>query len=285
MAHSTLVSTGQLAAHLTDWAVVDCRWDLQDAAWGPAAYRAGHVPGAVHAALDADLAGPKTGVGGRHPIPSVEALEALFGRLGIGRGTQVAVYDQDIGMFAGRLWWMLRYLGHEEVALVDGGWAKWAREGRPARTGDEHRPAATFDAAVRPDMRAGIDEVSQRAGDPGWLIVDARSPERFEGHVEPIDRAAGHIPGAVNHPFRTNASEDGTLLPADVLRDRFATLLGGRDPERVVMYCGSGVTACHNLLAMAHAGLPGARLFPGSWSEWSIDPARPVETGLARSRR
>ena len=285
MAHSTLVSTGELAAHLTDWAVVDCRWDLQDAAWGPAAYRAGHIPGAVHAALDADLAGPKTGVGGRHPIPPVEALEALFSRLGIGPGTQVAVYDQDIGMFAARLWWMLRYLGHDEVALVDGGWATWTREGRPSRTGDEPRAGATFHAAVRPGMRASLNEVAQRTGDADWLLVDARAPERFEGRVEPIDRAAGHIPGAVDHHFRTNAAEDGTLLPAAVLRERFARLLGGRDPERVVMYCGSGVTACHNLLAMERAGLPGARLFPGSWSEWSLDPSRPVETGPARIRR
>jgi len=284
MAHTTLVSTEQLAAHLTDWAVVDCRWNLQDPVWGPASYREGHIPGAVHAALDADLAGPKTGGGGRHPIPSADALEAQFGRLGIGRGTQVAVYDQDIGMFASRLWWMLRYAGHDAVALVDGGWARWSREGRPAGTGTERRSVCTFRGNVRPEMRAGLDEVERRTGDADWLIVDARAPERFEGRSEPIDRAAGHIPGAVNHHFRTNASEDGVLLPPDVLRQRYASLADGRDPKQVVMYCGSGVTACHNLLAMEHAGLPGARLFPGSWSEWSADPARPVETGPAKPR-
>jgi len=284
MSYSTIVSTAQVAAHLSDWAIVDCRWDLQDAAWGPSSYQLGHIPGAVHARLDADLAGPKTGVGGRHPIPSMESLEALFGRLGIGAGTQVAVYDQDIGMFASRLWWMLRYAGHDAVAVVDGGWAKWHREGRPAASDDERRRPATFHATVRPDMRVGLEDVERLVGHTDALLVDARAAERFEGRNEPIDRTAGHIPGAVNHPYRGNASGDGVFLPASVLRDRFTHLVDGRDTGRVVMYCGSGVTACHNLLAMELAGLPGARLFPGSWSEWSADPARPVETGPAKPR-
>ncbi len=284
MPYSTLVSTAQVAAHLGDWAIVDCRWDLQQASWGPSSYERGHIPGAAYARLDADLAGPRTGVGGRHPIPSIEALEALFGRLGIGAGTQVAVYDQDIGMFASRLWWMLRYAGHDAVAVVDGGWAKWHREARPAVNGVERRRPATFHATARTDMRVALDEVERLAGDAGWLLVDARAAERFEGRTEPIDRAAGHIPGAVNHPYRGNASGEGVFLPPAMLRDRLTRTTAGRDPAHVVMYCGSGVTACHNLLAMELAGLPGGRLFPGSWSEWSADPARPVETGPARPR-
>ena len=182
-------------------------------------------------------------------------------------------------MYASRLWWLLRYAGHDAVALLDGGWAKWLREGRPTRSGEETRTPTTFVAAPRPEMRVGVDEVVSHVNDPATLLVDARAPERYEGRTEPIDRVPGHIPGAVNHHYKSNALDDSTFLPPDVLRDRFTRLLDGRDPSQAVMYCGSGVTACHNLLAMAHAGLPGARLYPGSWSEWSADPARPVEKG------
>jgi thiosulfate/3-mercaptopyruvate sulfurtransferase len=278
---TTLVATDTLASHLDDdrWAVVDCRHDLQNENWGRDQYVSSHIPGAVHASLNADLAGPRTGSNGRHPLPSVEAFATTLGRLGIGSGTQVVVYDQDIGMYASRLWWMLRYMGHDAVAVLDGGWAKWTREGRPARAGEEQRRAVTFVPAPRPAMRVGVDEVASQLGLPQPLFVDARSPERYEGQTEPIDRVPGHIPGAVNRPFRANAGDAGTFLPPDALREQFARLLDGRTPEQSVMYCGSGVTACHNLLAMTHAGLPGARLYPGSWSEWSADPARPIEKG------
>ena len=276
---TTLISTDILASNLgAGWVVVDCRFDLQNEHWGREQYLAGHIPGAVYASLSHDLAGPKTGTNGRHPLPSIDDFSATLGRLGITSGTQVVTYDQDSGMYASRLWWMLRYLGHESVALLDGGFAKWQREARPTRSGEESRTPATFVPRPRPEMRMSVDEVVAHLGDSQTLLVDARAPERFEGRVEPIDRVPGHIPGAVNHHYKTNAADDSTFLPPQMLRDAFTRLLDGRDPSEAVMYCGSGVTACHNLLAMAHAGLPGARLYAGSWSEWSADPQRPVET-------
>ena len=278
----TVISTELLHAGLdTDWVIVDCRYDLQNEPWGREQYRVGHIPGAVYASLGEDLAGPRTGHNGRHPIPSVEALAATFGRLGIARDSQVVVYDQDSGSWASRLWWSLRYLGHDAVAMLDGGWAKWTREGRPTTSGEARRSATFFSAEPRPGMRAGVDEVVAALKDPALLLVDARAPERFEGRTEPIDRAAGHIPGAVNHFYQSNLADDGTMLPPEELRERFTRLLQGRDPAQAVMYCGSGVTACHNLIAMEQAGLPGARLYPGSWSEWSSDPTRPIEVGPA----
>jgi thiosulfate/3-mercaptopyruvate sulfurtransferase len=261
---------------------VDCRFDLQNDTWGADQYHAEHIPTAVYAHLSRDMSGPKSGTNGRHPLPSIDELARSFSQLGIGPGTQVVAYDQDVGMFAGRLWWMLRYLGHDAVAVLDGGWAKWVREGRPTTAGQETRPPGGFQAKPRPELVATLGEVETLVGQPGTLLVDARSPERFEGRSETLDRAAGHIPGAANHFFRQNAAADGTMLPADALRTSFDRLLGGRQPEQTVMYCGSGVTACHNLLAMEYAGLTGARLYPGSWSEWSADPARPVETGPAK---
>ena len=282
MSYRTLISSEQLASHLGDgWVIVDCRYDLQKESWGHDEYLAAHVPGAVYASLGEDLAGPKTGLNGRHPVPSVDALAETFGRLGISRDVQVIAYDQDSGMYASRLWWSLRYLGHDSVALLDGGWAQWKREGRPTVSGDERRSPAVFTAAPKPDMRVTVDSVSAHLTDKSMLLVDARAPERFEGRSETIDRVAGHIPGAINHFFKTNLAADGKMLPPEVLREAFRGQLQGRDASEVVMYCGSGVTACHNLLAMEHAGLPGARLYVGSWSEWSADPGRPTEKGPA----
>jgi thiosulfate/3-mercaptopyruvate sulfurtransferase len=282
MPHTTLVSTELLAAHLDAWAIVDCRFDLQNEDWGRAEYRAAHIPGAVYASLNDDLSAPRSGSNGRHPLPSVDALAKTMSALGIDRTTQVVVYDQDSGLYASRLWWSLKYLGHDAVALLDGGWAKWMREGRPVKSGGESRPAAVFEPAPRDEMRLGVDEVIARAADGRTLLVDARGPDRFEGRSETIDPVAGHIPGAVNHFYKWNVTAEGTMLPAAALREKFGALLGERRPEDVVMYCGSGVSACHNLLAMEHAGLPGTTLYPGSWSEWSSDPARPIETGPAR---
>ncbi len=277
MTYKTLVSTATLAEHLGEWRVVDCRFDLQREDWGHDQYRAGHVPFASYCHLSRDLSGDRTGMNGRHPLPSPAQLAALFCRIGVDRKTQVVVYDQDIGIFASRLWWMLRYMGHDDVAVLDGGWAKWTNEQRPTRSGDESRPAAIFDGRPRPELVAHLEDVQASARDA--LLVDARAPERFEGRSEPLDRVAGHIPGAINHFYRHNVTSDGVMLPVDALRERLARVLGTHSPDRTVMYCGSGVTACHNLLAMEHAGLPGARLYPGSWSEWSADPDRPVETG------
>ena len=282
MTYTTVVSTDVLEANLGHWAVVDCRFDLHDDSWGREQYRAAHIPGAVYASLGDDLAGKRTSSSGRHPLPSIDELAATFGRLGIDRSTQVVVYDQDSGLFASRLWWSLRYLGHDAVALLDGGWATWAREGKPTRDGDQSRPPAVFVPEQRPRMTVTIDDVISHLGAADTLLVDARGPDRFEGQSEPIDRVAGHIPGATNHFYRWNLGSDGRLLPPGELHERFAALLGGRAPEQAVVYCGSGVSACHNLLAMEHAGLHGTRLYVGSWSEWSNDPSRPVETGPSR---
>ena len=283
MAYTTLISTDVLAAHLDQaWAIVDCRYDLKDERWGAGQYRAGHIPGAVYASLSHDLSGAPSGTNGRHPLPAHAQMEATFSRLGIGTGAQVVLYDQDAGSWASRMWWMLRYMGHDAVAVLDGGWAKWQREGRPTRAGDETRAAASFAGRPRPELRADVADVERRMAEGSVLLVDARAPERFEGISEPLDRKAGHIPGAANHFFKTNLTEESTMAPADTLRARFETVLGGRTPDEVVMYCGSGVTACQNLLALEHAGLHGTKLYAGSWSEWSSDPNRPVETGPAR---
>ena len=282
MAYTTILSTDTVAAHVSSWVVVDCRFDLTDEQWGRRQYEHAHVPGAVYASLNDDLSAPRTGSNGRHPLPSVDALAAVFSRLGIANGVQVVVYDQDAGLHASRLWWSLKYLGHAEVALLDGGWAKWIAEGRPTAAGRETRPAAIFTPAVRPEMRVNIEDVQRRMTDARTLLVDARGAERFEGKSETIDKVAGHIPGAQNHFYKSNLAEDGTMRRPDELRARFDALLGGRKPEDVVMYCGSGVSACHNLLAMEHAGLTGTPLYAGSWSEWSADPSRPMETGPAR---
>ena len=282
--HTTIIATDILAARLgSDWVIVDCRFDLHNEQWGREQYLASHIPGAVYASLNHDMAGPKTGSNGRHPLPSIDALSATLGRLGIAGHTQVVAYDQDSGMYASRLWWLLRYAGHDAVAVLDGGWAKWIHEGRPTRSGEETHTPVTFVASPRPEMRVEVDEVTAHLGNPETLLVDARAPERYEGHTEPIDRVPGHIPGAVNRYYRLNAGDDFTLLPPQQLRDEFLKVLGSHEPSQAVMYCGSGVTACHNLLAMTHAGLPGARLYAGSWSEWSADPARPVEKGPTRT--
>ncbi|HET9195782.1 MAG TPA: rhodanese-like domain-containing protein, partial [Vicinamibacterales bacterium] len=219
--HSTIVSTDLLAAHLDDWTIVDCRFDLQNEHWGRDEYRLAHIPGAVYASLNADLSGTPSGTNGRHPLPSIDALAAVFGRLGIDRSSQVIAYDQDAGSYASRLWWMLRYLGHDACAVLDGGWAKWRREDRPSRSGDEGRRPATFSPAPRERNRVGIGEVVSLAAHGEALLIDARAPERFEGRSETIDRVAGHIPGAANHFFKQNLAADGTLLPPETLRANF----------------------------------------------------------------
>ena len=279
MSFTTFVDTPTLAGHLQDASlvVVDCRFKLDDPGWGAREYESSHIPGAVYVDLDCDLAGRKTGSNGRHPLPDPAAFSATLGRLGIARGTQVVAYDQDVGMYASRFWWMLRWLGHGEVAVLDGGFAKWIAENRPTRSGRESRPPRTFVGAPREDMVAGADDVAALVGRAGWLLLDARAPERFRGENETIDKKAGHIPGAVNHFFKWNVDDRNTLRAAQDVRARFVETLGGVPPERVVCYCGSGVTACQNLLAMEHVGLGGARLYPGSWSEWSSDPSRPTD--------
>jgi thiosulfate/3-mercaptopyruvate sulfurtransferase len=281
MAFTTLISTTALDDHLADptFAIVDCRFRLDDVGWGEREYLARHIPGAAFADLDRDLSGEKTGVNGRHPLPSPDALESTAGRLGIDNGMQVIAYDQDAGMYASRLWWLLRWLGHDRVAVLDGGFAKWSAEGRRTSTGQEPIRRRTFVGAPRPNACVDVGELSALIDDAGWRLVDARAPERYSGAVETVDRVGGHIPGAVNHFYRWNVDEQGTFRSRDALRARLLETLGGVSPDRTIVYCGSGVTACHDLLALEHAGLGGARLYPGSWSEWSADPARPVQRG------
>jgi thiosulfate/3-mercaptopyruvate sulfurtransferase len=279
--HTTLVSSDELATHLDDpkWAIVDCRYDLSNETWGEDQYRAAHIPGAVYASLGRDLSGPKDGRNGRHPLPGHDVMAATFALWGIAPDVQVVAYDQEAGMYASRLWWMLRYMGHDAVAVLDGGFKKWTDEGRETRSGVEERARAAFTGKPRPRMRLTANQVWARLADPAMTLVDARGPARFEGKEEPIDRVPGHIPGARNHYYQWNVGPDGTLLPRDVLREKFNRLLGNTPADQVALYCGSGVSACHNALAMEHAGLSGAKLYPGSWSEWSADADRPVETG------
>ena len=280
---TTIVSTGELAEHLVDWAVIDCRFDLKNENVGFEAYVASHIPGAAYASLNADLSSLPTGTNGRHPLPSLEEMTETFATLGVGPGVQVVAYDDDSGIYASRLWWMLRYLGHDAVAVLDGGFGKWCREQRPVQGGNELRPRGAFVPHVHKNRLVTIEEMTAGLAQSA-LLVDARAPERFEGQSESVDRVAGHIPGAINHFYKGNVTEDGTLRPQVELRQTFETMLAGQPPEKAVMYCGSGVTACQNLLAMEHAGLTGTRLFVGSWSEWSADPSRPIETGPARPR-
>ncbi len=282
---TTLISPSELAPHLADenWVVVDCRFDLADPPKGEQLYLESHIPGARYAHLDRDLSGEKTAANGRHPLPTVAEMRERFGALGIAPGRQVVVYDADSGMYAARLWWMLRFMGHDAVALLDGGLARWTRESHPTRGGSEDWRPATFVGAPRESWRLDAPAVEQGLHDPTRVLVDARAEARFRGDNEPLDKKAGHIPGARNSFFQHNLAEDKTFRSADDLRAHWLNVLGETPPDRVVMYCGSGVTACHNLLALEHAGLGGARLYAGSWSEWSSDPNRPVETGPHRS--
>lgn len=281
MTYRAVITPDELAARLDDpdWAVVDCRFDLNDTAAGERAYLQAHIPGAVYAHLDRDLSGPPRTDNGRHPLPAPAALTQLFGRLGIGDETQVVAYDDAGGAYAGRLWWMLRYMGHEAAAVLDGGWPAWQAAGLPARPGRETRPASVATATVatgapRREMLVLLDEAAAAP-----LLIDARAPERYRGEIEPLDARPGHIPGALNRPYAANWDANGRWRPADELRREYEALLGDTPPEEAVFYCGSGVSACVNLLAMAHAGLPVGRLYVGSWSEWSRDPSRPAALG------
>lgn len=278
----TVVRAEQLAGALAneDLVVVDCRHALADPDQGSRAFNQGHIPGAVHAHLDRDLSAPVApGSGaGRHPWPTAARLCARLGDWGVTPHHQVVAYDDGDGAFAARLWFLMRTLGHARVAVLDGGWAGWRALRLPveavARAPSPARYEAAFDASRLLDAAGVQAHLAQ-----GGLVLDARAGERFRGEVEPIDRVAGHVPGATSRPFSENLGADGRLRPADELRADFLGLMAGRPAEEVVVMCGSGVTACHHLLAMAHAGLPGARLYTGSWSGWIEDPSRPVASG------
>ncbi len=290
---SLLCDAAELQAH-PEWRVFDCSFDLADTTAGERAFRAAHIPGAAYLHLDRDLSAPKqpdpaTGRDprGRHPMPDRTALASRLGSLGLTRQTQAVVLDRQGGMFAARAWWLMRWLGHDAVALLDGGFAAWQAVGGAVVTGESTAADATLPTYPidRPPLVHTVDAHAVLRGLGLLRIIDARAGERYRGEVEPLDLVAGHIPGALNRPFQANLGADGRFKPADVLRAEWALLLGAEAPgpatEAVVHQCGSGVTACHNLFAQAVAGFGQSVLYPGSWSEWSADPSRPVARGAA----
>jgi len=298
--YTTLIEPEELAAPLSrnaaadsDWTVLDCRFDLPRPDWGASAYAAGHVPNALYAHLDRDLSGPITPGSGRHPLPSLGRLAETFGRWGIDDDVQVVAYDQGNGAFAARLWWLLRWAGHQKVAVLNGGFAAWQQAGLPADTVPGERQPRVFTPRLATNAVVSTAELERllAAGaleSGASVLVDARGADRFAGDNETIDPVAGHIPGARNQPFLRNVDARGRFLSAAELRERWQALAaqpaggpapGGTPAERMIAMCGSGVTACHNLLALEVAGLPGARLYAGSWSEWIRDASRPVVRG------
>ncbi len=274
----TLVSVEELAAH-PQWRVFDCRHDLRNTEYGRQAYAREHIPGALFLHLDDDLSGTRTGSNGRHPLPDVAAFARRMSACGVDATTQVVAYDNEGGIFASRLWWLLRWLGHERVAVLNGGLAGWKRSKRALVNSVSAVEPRVF--APQPcDMKVEVGQVMADLDSPRTLILDARNPERFRGENETLDPVGGHIPGAVNRFYVENLDDDGCFFkPVEELRAEYVALLAGRAATQVVQQCGSGVTACHNLLAMELAGLAGSKLYPGSWSEWCADPSRPVATG------
>lgn len=277
MSQRTLVDAATLTAHLGDpaWVVVDVRHQLSDTGYGERSYAESHIPGAVFLHCDRDLSGAMTGLNGRHPLPTIETLAQRLGEIGIDGTTQVVVYDDAQGMIAGRLWWLLRWLGHDRVALLDGGWQAWlAADGKVTAELPALRPKKFVVGNGLPPV--AVADVLAHLASPQMRLVDARSPDRYRGENETMDPVGGHIPSAVNRFFRDNLQADGRYKPAAELRAEWLVVLAGAGPETVVHQCGSGVSACHNMLAMEIAGLGGSRLYAGSWSEWCADPARPV---------
>ena len=277
---TTLVPAETLSIALgrPDLVIIDCRFSLLNAGAGELAYQQGHIPGAVYAHLDRDLSDHRKHGAGRHPWPEAEDFTRRLGQWGVTPNHQVVTYDDSEGAYAARLWFLLRMLGHEKGAVLDGGWARWTALGLPV---DTHVPAmasakytGTFDTSRLLDA----DQVQERLA-AGDLLIDARGPARFRGDDEPMDRIAGHVPGAHNRPYTGNLA-DGRFKPPVQLAEEFRDTLGPHDPGHTIVMCGSGVTACHHLLAMERAGLRGAKLFTGSWSGWISDPSRPVATGM-----
>ncbi len=287
MSFTTIVSTEQLTHHLDDptWLIFDCRFTLTNKDAGLAAYQTNHIPGARYAHLDEDLSGSVTDKSGRHPLPEVALLSEKLSRWGVDSGKQVVVYDDSFGAMAVKMWWLLRWLGHNNVALLDGGLPKWLKEKRPMTADLPQITPAKFVARLHHEMQANAAEVDNARQERCRLVIDARPEQRYTGEREPLDKMAGHIPGSVNWAFDENLDFDGTYLSAEELREAYVKLLNGVKPELVIHSCGSGVTACHNILAMEIAGMNGGKLYAGSWSEWITDPSRPVATGEGHEHR
>ena len=283
----TLISCAQLSHALAaadDTAasplrIVDCRFDLRDTEAGRRAYAESHIPGALYAHLDEDLSGPiLPGRTGRHPLPEAADFARTLARLGIWNSSQVIVYDDGSGSMAARMWWMMRWLGHDAVAVLDGGWAAWTAASLPTSEGVESPVNASFNANPRPELVVDAAEMLAKTASGAALVIDARAADRFRGENETLDPVGGHIPGASNLPHDGNL-RDGLFREPAELAARFSELMGNRPPSELIFYCGSGVSACHNALALEHAGIGEARLYPGSWSEWITDPARPTAQG------
>jgi thiosulfate/3-mercaptopyruvate sulfurtransferase len=272
-----LIRANELAAALGDpqLIIVDVRHDLGDHSLGKRKYDEGHVPGAHFLRVETDLSGPHTGKNGRHPLPTIDAFVATMSALGVDASKQVVAYDGGTSTYSARLWWMLRWLGHRNAAVLDGGFRAWESAGLPTSTEVPERRPARFEPKVS-ETPVTLDSLVAHRDEPDYTLVDARGADRFRGENETIDPVAGHIPGSRSRPFTTNLNKDQTFKDIATLREEFAALLAGRAPEQIVHTCGSGVTACNNLLAMELAGLTGSRLYPGSWSEWSSDPERPI---------
>lgn len=277
MSGSTLVSSAELERNLARWRIFDCRHDLAKADLGESQYKETHIPGALFAHLDRDLSGKKTGSNGRHPLPEPQDFEKWLERTGLTPADQAVCYDAGSGAMAARLWWMLRWIGHDNVAVLDGGFAKWTKEGRPVAV--EIPIFTPLNYPIRPRANWAVDVSQVEKGLGRTVLLDARAPARYRGEQEPIDPVAGRIPGAKNRFNMDNLSAQGTFKSAEELKKEFKSVLGSRSPAEVVHYCGSGVAACHNLLAMEIAGLKGGKLYAGSWSEWARDPSRPQERG------
>ncbi|MEA3122640.1 MAG: thiosulfate/3-mercaptopyruvate sulfurtransferase [Paraburkholderia sp.] len=281
--YTTLILAANLAQRLEhspqSVLVFDCSFDLADPAAGEKAYAAGHIPGAHYLHLERDLSGPKSGKNGRHPLPDRTALVDTLASHGLMQHEQVVAYDAQGGAYAARLWWLLRWLGHDSVAVLDGGLQAWKAAGHALVAETPARSKGDFKAAAPLAVTIDVHALEQNLSTHERLVVDARSPDRYRGENETIDPVAGHIPGAVNRFFRDNLSADGRFKAAHTLRDEFKLVVGEAEPDHIVLQCGSGVTACHNALAMEVAGLHGAALYAGSWSEWCAEPARPVATG------
>ncbi|MDH3713823.1 MAG: sulfurtransferase [Gammaproteobacteria bacterium] len=282
MTYATVITASELEQHIArpDWVVFDCRFNLADPQAGQSAYQAGHLPGARYAHLDNDLSSPVGSQTGRHPLPEPAALAVWLGACGVEPDSQVVAYDAQGSAIASRLWWLLRWLGHEAVAVLDGGFQAWCDAGYALQTEvPAARDTGAYPLAVNNEMSIGAEELAKKLAEKRVRLLDARAPVRFRGDKEPLDKVAGHVPGAVNHSFSDDMDDTGKYLAAAELRAHLASVVEPFSPAETVCMCGSGVTACHTLLAMEIAGLSGARLYAGSWSEWITDPQRPVATG------
>lgn len=285
MSFTTIISEAELANHLgdPDWAIIDSRFKLVDPEQGYMDYITAHIPGAVYAHLDNDLSGRIiSGVTGRHPLPSIEKISTVFSRFGVDSRVQVVAYD-DLGgaLAAGRVWWLLRWMGHEAVAVLDGGWQAWIGGNQSTHSGQESREPRHFTPHPHNELIVSAENIDEMRGDPHYLVLDARTADRYRGENETIDPIAGHIPGAISAPYVENLNPDGTFKQREILKRRYKELLHGISSDRIACYCGSGVTATHDILAMMLAGLGEARLYTGSYSEWITDPRRPVDTKVS----